>query len=162
MELSRTVRIPVCRELVWESLNDPVILKNSLPGCQAFTARAENEFDLVVVAKVGPVKATFTGEVILSDVVPPSSCRISGGGKGGVAGFAKGEAEVRLASTDDGTVMTCRIEATMGGKLAQIGSRLISGAASTMVDEFLVGFVRLVSGDEDSQVQIETSEAINS
>lgn len=165
MELSQKVRIPAPQEIVWENLNDPAMLKECLPGCQEFAARAENEFDVVVVAKVGPVKATFKGEVILSDVAPPSSYRIAGNGKGGVAGFAKGQADVSLVPTDDGngTVMTYTVKAAVGGKLAQVGSRLVSGAARKMADSFFAGFVRQVVGGEDGkeiEVQIETIESM--
>ncbi len=159
MELNQRVQIPVAQDVVWDNLNDPEVLKASLPGCQEFVPKGENEFDIVVVAKVGPVKATFKGEVALSDVNPPDSYNISGNGKGGVAGFAKGGAEVALAPDEGGgTIMTYVVKATVGGKLAQIGSRLVSGAARKMADDFFGNFVRLVSGDENLEVKIETIE----
>lgn len=134
------------------------MLKASLPGCEAFDLTSENEFTVILLAKVGPVKARFTGEVSLSDVNPPNAYKISGAGKGGVAGFAKGGAEVALEPIDDGsaTQMTYKVTASVGGKLAQIGSRLVSGAAKKMADDFFSGFVRALSGDESMEVEIET------
>lgn len=161
MELSQRVKIPVSADRVWHALNDPSVLQQCLPGCQLFQAITENEFEISVQAKVGPVKATFKGEVALSDVCPPTSYKISGSGKGGVAGFAKGGADVSLAETDDGesTLMSYKVSASVGGKLAQVGSRLVTGAARKMADDFFTNFVRLLSGNENMQVEIETLEA---
>lgn len=176
MELSQRVWIPVRQALVWQALNDPEILKQCLPGCESFEAvadpvgdavadpvgdaAADKEFEVVLIAKVGPVKAKFKGEVILTDVQAPVSYKISGTGKGGVAGFAKGAAEVSLKSSDDGesTLMSYQVTASVGGKLAQIGSRLVTGAARKMAADFFTGFVRLLSGDENMTVEIETLE----
>jgi hypothetical protein len=148
----------VVQSIVWNALNDPAILKDCLPGCQSFDRTGENSFEVVLVAKVGPVKATFKGAVTLSDVKPPESYRISGSGKGGVAGFAKGGAEVHLESIDDSaaTVMSYQVTASVGGKLAQIGSRLVTGAARKMANGFFTGFVRSLSGDPLMKVEIET------
>jgi len=158
LELTQRVRIPVVQSIVWNALNDPAILKDCLPGCQSFDRTGENSFEVVLVAKVGPVKATFKGAVTLSDVKPPESYRISGSGKGGVAGFAKGGAEVHLESIDDSaaTVMSYQVTASVGGKLAQIGSRLVTGAARKMANGFFTGFVRSLSGDPLMKVEIET------
>lgn len=164
MELSQRVWIPVRQALVWQALNDPDVLKQCLPGCESFDAVADpvgdTEFEVVLIAKVGPVKAKFKGEVILTDVQAPVSYQISGVGKGGVAGFAKGAAEVSLKSSDDGesTLMSYQVTASVGGKLAQIGSRLVTGAARKMAADFFTGFVRLLSGDENMTVEIETLE----
>lgn len=164
MELSQRVWIPVRQALVWQALNDPEVLKQCLPGCESFDAVADpvgdTEFEVVLIAKVGPVKAKFKGEVILTDVQAPVSYQISGVGKGGVAGFAKGAAEVSLKSSDDGesTLMSYQVTASVGGKLAQIGSRLVTGAARKMAADFFTGFVRLLSGDENMTVEIETLE----
>ena len=157
MELAQRVRIPVVQNKVWEALNDPAILKDCLPGCQSFDRTGENSFEAVLVAKVGPVKATFKGEVTLNDVIPPHSYRISGSGIGGVAGFAKGGAEVHLESIEGSTVtlMSYRVTASVGGKLAQIGSRLVTGAAKKMANDFFKGFVRVLSGDPSMEVEIE-------
>jgi len=144
--------------MVWNALNDPVVLKDCLPGCQSFDPSGENSFEVVMIAKVGPVKATFKGEVTLSDVKPPESYRISGSGKGGVAGFAKGGAEVHLESIEDSavTLMSYQVTASVGGKLAQIGSRLVTGAARKMANDFFTGFVRSLTGDPLMEVDIET------
>jgi carbon monoxide dehydrogenase subunit G len=144
--------------MVWNALNDPAVLKECLPGCQSFDPSGENTFDVVLIAKVGPVKATFKGEVTLSDVKPPESYRISGSGKGGVAGFAKGGAEVHLESVEGSaiTMMSYQVTASVGGKLAQIGSRLVTGAARKMANDFFTGFVRYLSGDPLMVVEIET------
>jgi len=164
LELSQRVWIPVRQALVWQALNDPEVLKQCLPGCESFDAVADSvgdtEFEVVLIAKVGPVKAKFKGEVILTDVQAPVSYQISGVGKGGVAGFAKGAAEVSLKSSDDGesTLMSYQVTASVGGKLAQIGSRLVTGAARKMAADFFTGFVRLLSGDENMTVEIETLE----
>ncbi|MBO6555827.1 MAG: carbon monoxide dehydrogenase subunit G [Pseudomonadales bacterium] len=160
MELSQRVRIPVSTEQVWRALNDPSVLQQCLPGCQLFKSTGDNEFEVAVQAKVGPVKATFEGAVELSDVYPPVSYKISGSGKGGVAGFAKGAADVSLEATEDGggTLMSYKVSASVGGKLAQVGSRLVTGAARKMADDFFSNFVRLLSGDGNMQVDIETLE----
>lgn len=160
MELSQRVMIPVEQALVWAALNDPAVLKLCLPGCEQFESVAENEFAVAMLAKVGPVKARFKGQLVLEDVTPPTSYRISGAGKGGVAGFAKGVAEVRLepSATAGQTLMTYSVTATVGGKLAQVGSRLVAGAARKMANDFFVGFVRQLTGDENSDVEIETLE----
>jgi carbon monoxide dehydrogenase subunit G len=158
LELAQRVRIPVAQSIVWSALNDPVILKNCLLGCQSFDRTGENSFEVMLVAKVGPVKATFNGAVTLNDVKPPESYRISGSGKGGVAGFARGGAEVYLESIDNSaeTLMSYQVTASVGGKLAQVGSRLVTGAARKMANDFFTGFVRSLSGDPLMEVEIET------
>jgi len=157
MELAQRVRIPVEQSIAWNALNDPAFLKDCLPGCQAFDRTSENSFEVVLVAKVGPVKATFKGVVTLNDIEPPESYRISGSGKGGVAGFAKGGAEVHLESIEDSavTLMSYLVTVSVGGKLAQIGSRLVTGAARKMANDFFTGFVRSLSGDPFMEVEIE-------
>ena len=147
----------MAQSIVWNALNDPDMLKDCLPGCQSFDWTDENSFEVVLVAKVGPVKATFKGEVTLNDVMPPDSYRISGSGKGGLAGFAKGSAEVHLESIEGSavTLMTYQVSASVGGKLAQVGSRLVTGAAKKMANDFFKGFVRALSGDSSMEVEIE-------
>ena len=165
MELSQRVEIPVEVASVWQSLNDPLILKQCLTGCEEFEPIGESEFSLVILAKVGPVKARFKGEITMSDVNAPNSCTLSGGGKGGVAGFAKGSANVNLhqkpGSQEVTTIMTYSVKANVGGKLAQLGSRLVNGAARKMADEFFTSFVRVVCNDPDGKLEIilETIEA---
>ena len=147
----------MAQSIVWNALNDPDILKDCLPGCHSFDRTGKDSFEVVLVAKVGPVKATFKGEVMLNDVMPPNSYRISGSGKGGVAGFAKGSAEVHLESIEGSavTLMTYQVTASVGGKLAQVGSRLVTGAAKKMANDFFKGFVRALSGDPSMEVEIE-------
>jgi carbon monoxide dehydrogenase subunit G len=141
MDMTGEYRIPASREKVWAALNDPETLKASLPGCETLERTADGDFAATVVAKVGPVRAKFKGQVTLSDLNPPESYKISGEGKGGAAGFAKGGAEVRLAEDGaEATVLTYTAKADVGGKLAQIGSRLIDATAKKMADEFFSNF----------------------
>jgi carbon monoxide dehydrogenase subunit G len=128
MEMTGEFRIPAPRQRVWEGLNDPEILKSVIPGCQTLEKVSDTEFTGKIVAAIGPVKATFAGKVLLSDLDPPQSYTISGEGSGGVAGFAKGSAKVNLAEDGVGTVLNYAVQAHVGGKLAQIGSRLIDSA----------------------------------
>ena len=150
MEMSGEYRIAAPREEVWTALNDPEILKQAIPGCQDLERTADNEFTAKVRAKVGPVSATFVGKVSLADINPPESYTIAGEGKGGNAGFAKGSAEVRL--TEDGavTVLNYDAKAQVGGKLAQIGSRLIGGTAKKLADEFFGTFSEIVAPTEEA------------
>jgi carbon monoxide dehydrogenase subunit G len=145
MNMTGEYRIPAPRAKVWEALNDPAKLEASLPGCESLEKVSDTEYKATVVAKVGPVKAKFNGNVVISDLNPPESYTITGEGKGGAAGFAKGGAEVRLAEDGDGTVLTYTAKAEVGGKLAQIGSRLIDGTAKKLTDEFFDNFVKAVA-----------------
>lgn len=144
MEMTGEYRIPAPRQKVWEALNDPEILKASIPGCEELVKDSDTEMSAKVATRVGPVSAKFTGKVTLSDINPPESYRISGEGQGGVAGFAKGGAEVRLAEDGAETVLTYTANAQVGGKLAQIGSRLIDSTAKKMADQFFGKFVEQV------------------
>jgi carbon monoxide dehydrogenase subunit G len=146
MDMTGQYRIPAPREQVWAALNDPAMLKASLPGCESLEKLSDHEFAATVVAKVGPVKAKFNGNVTLSNLNPPESYTISGEGKGGAAGFAKGGADVRLSEEGDVTVLTYTAKADVGGKLAQLGSRLIDGTAKKMADEFFDNFSQQVAG----------------
>ncbi len=129
------------REAVWDALNDAEVLKMCIPGCQELTKTSDTSFAAVAQAKVGPVKAKFKGNVTLSDIDAPNGYTISGEGSGGAAGFAKGAAKVSLADGEPGqTVLTYDVDANVGGKLAQIGSRLVDGAAKKMADEFFSNF----------------------
>ena len=145
MEMHGEFRIPASRERVWQGLNDPEILKNSIPGCQSVERVSDTEFTAKVVAKVGPVKANFSGKVTLSDLDPPNGYTISGEGQGGVAGFAKGGAKVNLEEEGGETVLRYDVQSQVGGKLAQIGSRLIDATARKMADEFFGKFVAAMS-----------------
>ncbi|HBD90265.1 MAG TPA: carbon monoxide dehydrogenase, partial [Gemmobacter sp.] len=131
---SRDIKAPP--ETVWAAILDPEMLKAAVPGCESVTGSVADGFEAVVVQKVGPVKAKFTGMVTLSDIVPGESLTISGEGKGGPAGFAKGGAKVRFEPIPDGTRLSYEVEASVGGKLAQLGSRIIDGFAKKMADEF--------------------------
>ncbi|MGH6874196.1 MAG: SRPBCC family protein, partial [Aestuariivirgaceae bacterium] len=144
MKLTGEQSIPASRQRVWEGLNDPEILKQCIPGCEDITKTSDTEFSARVTAKVGPVKAGFKGKVMLSDLNPPASYRISGQGEGGVAGFAKGGATVALADKDGGTLLTYNVEAQIGGKLAQLGQRLINSAAKKTADDFFANFAKAV------------------
>lgn len=140
MELTGTRLIAAPRETVWAALNDAETLKACIPGCSELTGSPEEGFEAVVTQKVGPVKATFKGAVVLSDVVVPESYRIAGEGKGGVAGFAKGGADVKLAEVPEGTELTYAVDAKVGGKIAQLGSRLVDSFAAKMADAFFENF----------------------
>ena len=145
MEMRGELRIPAPRERVWERLNDPDTLKACIPGCQTLEKLSDTEFTATVVARVGPVKATFAGKVTLSDLDPPAGYTITGEGQGGVAGFAKGGARVALDAEGGETVLRYGAEAQVGGKLAQIGSRLIDATARKMADAFFKCFVGVLT-----------------
>jgi len=149
MDMTGEYRIPAPREQVWAALNDPAILKASLPGCESLERVSDHAFAATVAAKVGPVRAKFNGQVTLSDLNPPESYKISGEGKGGAAGFAKGGADVRLAEESaEVTVLSYTAKADVGGKLAQLGSRLIDATAKKMADEFSENFRRQLTAPE--------------
>jgi len=148
MEMTGEFRIPAPRQRVWEALNDPEILKLSIPGCQALEKVSDTEFNGRVLASVGPVRATFGGKVTLSDLDPPQSYTISGEGSGGVAGFAKGGAKVELTEDGGATVLHYAVQAQVGGKLAQIGSRLIDGVARKMANDFFARFAAAVAPEQ--------------
>ena len=145
MELKGEYRITASRERVWEALNDPEILKKSIPGCSALEAVGDSSFAATVTTKVGPVKANFQGQVTLSDIDPPNGYTIQGEGKGGPAGFAKGGAKVSLVSDGDCCLLRYEVEVSVGGKLAQIGSRLIDGTAKKLSGEFFETFAALAA-----------------
>ena len=141
MEQTGEYRIAATRERVWRALNDPVVLQRCVEGCRAMTPVGEDAFEAVVIAKVGPVKATFTAAIALRDVVEPESYRLEVRVKGGAAGFANGSAKVNLQpSAPDETLLTYRLEGAIGGKLAQIGSRLVDAAARKMARRFFERF----------------------
>ena len=146
MKMSGEEVIAAARETVWKALNDPQILKQCIPGCEAITKNSDTQFEARVIAKVGPVKAGFTGVVNLTDLNPPSSYRISGEGKGGLAGFARGGADVRLEDADGGTKLSYDVDAVVGGKLAMLGSRLIDSTARSMATQFFDKFASVVGG----------------
>jgi len=141
MQMTDSRRIEAPREKVWEALNDPDVLKASIPGCEELTKNSDTELEAKVKLKVGPVKATFSGKVTLKDLDPPNGYTIEGEGSGGVAGFARGGAKVRLEEDGpDATVLHYDVEAKIGGKLAQLGSRLIDSTAKRLAGEFFTAF----------------------
>ncbi len=146
MELSDSKEIGAPPEEVWAALLSAEVLQASVPGCKELEGSPEDGFHATVVQKVGPVKATFKGEVTLDDMVAPESLRISGAGKGGAAGFAKGGANVRLEPSEAGTTLHYDVEAKVGGKLAQLGSRIIDGFAKKMAEEFFENFKAQIEG----------------
>ena len=144
MTMTGEVQLPTAREVVWQKLNDAEVLKACIPGCEELNKTSDTEFQAIAVAKIGPVKAKFKGKVHLTDLDPPNGYRISGEGDGGVAGFAKGGATVALSDKDGGTLLTYNVEAQIGGKLAQLGQRLVNGAAKKLADDFFRNFAASV------------------
>ncbi len=146
MDMTGEYRIPAPRQKVWEALNNPDVLRAAIPGCESLEKLSDTEMTGRISAKVGPVSAKFSGKVTLSDLDPPNGYRISGEGSGGAAGFAKGGATVRLADDDaGGTILSYKVDAQIGGKLAQIGSRLIDGVARKMAEDFFGRFSAAVA-----------------
>lgn len=155
MEFTGRYVIPASPEIVWAAINDPEILKACIPGCEAMDKTDATHFTAAAKLKIGPVSATFKGRVELSELDPPKRCVLKGEGQGGVAGFARGEAEVLLAPGETGTVLSYVAKATVGGKLAQIGQRLIDGAAKQIADNFFSRFAAALSAapaDADSAI----------
>ena len=151
MQLTDERQIAASPEKVWAAILDPEMLKACIPGCESMTGAPDTGYEAVVVQKVGPVSARFTGVVSLSDIVPGQAVTISGEGKGGAAGFAKGGAKVTLAPEGDGTLLTYTVEANVGGKIAQLGSRIIEGFAKKMADQFFARFQEAVEGPKEAQ-----------
>ncbi len=146
MDMTGEYKIAAPRERVWAALNDPDILRQAIPGCEELNKLSDTELEAAAKAKIGPVSARFKGKVTLSDLNPPESYTLAGEGTGGAAGFVKGEAKVALESQGDATVLRYTVKATIGGKLAQLGQRLVDGAAKKMADEFFDKFSDLAGG----------------
>ncbi len=146
MDFAGQYRIPAAPETVWTAINDPEILKACIPGCREMAQTDPTHFQAAVQLKIGPVQATFKGRVSLDEMDPPRRCVIAGEGQGGVAGFARGSAEVVLTADNGGTLLSYTAKANVGGKLAQIGQRLIDGAAKQIADEFFAKFAQTVGG----------------
>lgn len=140
MEMTGEQLVPASQQDTWQALNDPEILKACVPGCEAIEQAAENEYRVAMVARVGPVNAKFKGKLSLSDLDPPNAYSIAFEGQGGAAGFGKGSARVTLAAQGDGTRLAYAVKASVGGKLAQIGSRLVDAAARKIADDFFKAF----------------------
>lgn len=145
MEMTGEQQIPLPQQRVWEALNDPEILKACIPGCESITRVSDTEYKVVMTAAVGPVKAKFNGKLLLADLNPPQSYSLAFEGSGGAAGFGKGTARVSLAPAGGGTLLSYTAHASVGGKLAQIGSRLIDGVARKMADDFFEKFNAIIA-----------------
>ncbi len=150
MKLSGSYQINLEKQKVWEALNDPEILQKTIPGCEEFIKKSETEFTATATNKIGPFNASFTGDIELKDLNPPHSYKITGSGNSPV-GFANGEATVSLEDEDNGTKLTYTVEANVGGKIAQVGSRLIDMTAKKMADIFFGKFSELISKDKDDK-----------
>lgn len=147
MQMKGELQLAVPAERVWAALNDPEFLKDCVPGCESIERVTDTEFRSQLLAAIGPVKAKFAGKILLSDLDPPRSYRITFEGAGGAAGFAKGSAEVSLAPASGGTRLSYGVSAHVGGKLAQVGSRLVDGVAAKMADEFFKRFKDKLGGE---------------
>jgi hypothetical protein len=152
MEIKGEYRIAAPREKVFAALNDPAILQACIPGCESLEKTSDTEMTAKVRLRIGPVSASFTGKVTLSDLDPPNGYRISGEGQGGAAGFAKGGAVVTLREDAGDTVLTYNVDAQVGGKIAQVGARLIDGTAKKLADEFFGKFATMVGGPPPAAV----------
>ena len=150
MKLTGSYQINLEKQKVWEALNNPEILKKSIPGCEEFIKKSDTNFTAKATNKIGPFNASFTGEVELQELNPPNSYKITGSGNSPV-GFAKGEADVKLEDKDQGTLLTYTVEAQVGGKIAQVGSRLIAMTAKKMADIFFGKFSELISENKESE-----------
>jgi carbon monoxide dehydrogenase subunit G len=159
MEMKGSRQIAAPRAVVWAALNDAEVLKSAIPGCQSLSGSPDEGFTAVVKQKVGPVSATFQGEVKLTDVVPLESYVIVGEGKGGAAGFAKGQAAVSLTDQEGGTLLSYDVKANVGGKLAQLGSRLIDGFAKKTADTFFENFQTAVEPPAEAPAEGEAADA---
>ena len=160
MNLSGEHHIPASRQSIWDALNDPEVLKACLPGCEVLEKTSDTDMTATITIKIGPVKATFNGAVTLSDLDPPNGYTLNGEGQGGTAGFASGAAKVSLVDGEDGgTLLTYTVEAKVGGKLAQIGSRLIDSVAKKLAGKFFETFVEIVSSASETETPDENPSA---
>jgi carbon monoxide dehydrogenase subunit G len=149
MTMTGEVTLPAERSKVWRMLNEPAVLKACIPGCQTLEKTSDDSFSAAAKIKIGPVSATFKGKVQLSDIDAPNGYTISGEGEGGIAGFAKGGAKVALSDADaGGTLLKYDVQANVGGKIAQLGSRLIDGVAKKMADQFFANFAAAATGEK--------------
>jgi hypothetical protein len=151
MKLTGEQKLALPRDRVWQALNDPEILKRCVPGCDTFEPDGPNRYNVGMSLAVGPVKARFRGKLTLADIVPPQSYSLTFEGSGGAAGFGKGSANVKLTDIDGGTLLAYDMDAQVGGKLAQVGTRLIDGVSRKIADEFFTRFARAVSTGVDQE-----------
>jgi len=159
MKLSGSYQINLSKQKVWEALNDPEILKKAIPGCEEFKKNSDTEFTATATNKIGPFNASFTGDIELTDLDPPNSYKITGSGNSPV-GFASGEATVKLEDHEKGTNLIYEVEANVGGKIAQVGSRLIDMTAKKMADIFFGKFSELISTEDNLSVEQSSSDQI--
>ena len=161
MDMTGEYTIPAPRGKVWEALNDADVLKASVPGCETLEKVSDTEFTATVMARVGPVRTKFNGRVTLSDIDPPNGYTISGEGQGGAAGFGKGGAKVTLTGANGETVLRYEASASVGGKMAQIGSRVVEGVAKKMADDFFARLAEQIApgGEAEEEAAEETAEA---
>ena len=151
MDMQDSQRIEAPRETVWAALNDPDVLKACIPGCESVEKTGDNELAAKVTLKIGPVKASFAGKVTFSNIDPPNGYTISGEGQGGVAGHARGGADVRLEADGEATILHYTVKAEVGGKIAQLGSRLIDSTAKKLAGEFFEKFAEVVAPSPESE-----------
>ena len=162
MKLSGEHHIPASRQTVWEALNDADMLRACLPGCETLEKISDTEMTAKITTKIGPVKATFIGAVTLSGLDPPNGYKLSGEGQGGAAGFASGSASVNLSEQDGGTLLHYEVEAKVGGKLAQIGSRLIDSVTKKLAAQFFTSLVKKLSPGDEIKAAPKTSRSAES
>jgi carbon monoxide dehydrogenase subunit G len=162
MEMSSERLVPAAPQAVWDALNDPETLRSCIAGCEKIDLLGPDQYEVGMAIKIGPVSAKFKGKMSLQDIVPPQSYAIVFEGQGGMAGFAKGSAMVRLAAADEGTMLHYEVNAQVGGKLAQLGSRLIESSAKKMADDFFAKFVALFQAEVPNAagIALETSDAV--
>jgi len=160
MEMSSSRVVPASVDATWRALNDPEVLKACIAGCESIERSAENEYTVAMTARVGPVSAKFSGRIVLSDIVAPTSYTIAFDGQGGAAGFANGNAKVQLAPEASGTRINYQASAQVGGKLAQIGSRLVDGAAAKVADDFFGRLVEHLGGGTGAAAGLPPPEAV--
>lgn len=151
MELTGQQILSLPVEQVWDALNDPAILQKCIPGCDTFEATGENQYRIVMAATVGPITAKFKGKLVLSDIQPPQSYKLKFDGSGGAAGSGKGTADVNLSTSPEGTVLQYTVSATVSGRLAQVGARLIDGVAKKMADQFFTRFRKAIEPEETTE-----------
>jgi hypothetical protein len=159
MKITGETLIPAPREAVWQALNDPVVLRQAIPGCESLEQTADNEFKATVSSKIGPISARFNGNVKLSDLDPPNGYTLTGSGNGGAAGSAKGVAKVRLEPAQGGTMLVYDVDAQIAGKLAQIGSRVIEAAAKMLAGQFFDRLAKAVIGDAPQPATVDSATA---
>ena len=153
MQMTGQRLLPVSPQQAWNALNDPQMLKACIPGCESVTETSPNQYEVLMAARIGPVSAKFKGKLAQSDIVEPQSYTLAFDGQGGVAGFGKGKAEVRLDAVEGGTQLSYTATAQVGGKIAQIGSRLVDAAASKIADEFFASFEKALTAQAQSGIQ---------